>query len=200
MKKFLQDYNLKVRLPIILFVAATVFAITYYSTYAERNNIGYTPEQPIHYSHKLHAGEMKIDCQYCHVGVEKSRFASVPSADVCMNCHVLAKKDSPEIKKLTEAYEKDIPIQWKRIHRLPDFAYFNHSVHVNNGIDCQNCHGNMRETETVGQVKNLNMGACLSCHRNPEEGVQVVNPVNINKISKASQLDKGPDNCSSCHR
>ena len=200
MKKFLQDYNLKVRLPIILFVAATVFAITYYSTYAERNNIGYKPEQPIAYSHKLHAGEMKIDCQYCHVGVEKSRFASVPSADICMNCHVLAKKDSPEIKKLTEAYEKNIPIQWKRVHRLPDFAYFNHSVHVNNGIDCSNCHGDMRNTDVGQQVKNLNMGACLSCHRNPEEGVQVINPVNINKISKASQLNKGPDNCSTCHR
>lgn len=200
MKKFLQDYNLKVRLPIIIFVAASVFALTYYSTFAERNNIGYTPDQPIAYSHKLHAGTMNIDCQYCHVGVEKSRFASVPSADVCMNCHVLARKDKPEIIKLTEYYEKNIPIPWKRIHRLPDFAYFNHASHVNQGIDCQNCHGNMRETEVVGQVKSLTMGACIQCHRAPDENVAVINPNNINKISKATQLNKGPDNCSTCHR
>ena len=104
MKKFLLDYGLKVRLPIILFVAAAAFAFTYYVTYAERNGIGYQPEQPINYSHKLHAGDMKIDCKYCHIGVEKSRVASVPAVNVCMGCHAIAKKDSPEIQKLTHGH------------------------------------------------------------------------------------------------
>ncbi|MGH2575498.1 MAG: cytochrome c3 family protein [Ignavibacteria bacterium] len=189
MRKFLLDYNLKVSLPIILFVAAATFAITYYASYAERNSIGYQPEQPIKYSHRLHAGEMKIDCQYCHVGVEKSRVASVPSADICMNCHVIAKKDSPEIQKLTKYYEEGKPIPWKRIHRVPDFAYFNHSVHVNRGIVCQSCHGEIQEMEVVAQVKNLNMGACLDCHRNAHDKLPYLKTVNI-----------GPDNCGTCHR
>ncbi|MFA5405286.1 MAG: cytochrome c3 family protein, partial [Ignavibacteria bacterium] len=102
MKKHLLDYNLKVRLPIIVFAAVLAFTVTYYASYAERNGIGYSPEQPIKFSHKLHAGDMQIDCKYCHVGVEKSRVASVPSADICMNCHTVARADRPEIVKLVK--------------------------------------------------------------------------------------------------
>ena len=145
MKNFLLDYNLKVRIPILVFVVLAVFVITYYASYAERNGIGYQPSQPIAYSHKLHAGELKIDCRYCHSDVEKSRQANIPSANVCMNCHSLVKTDSPEIQKLKDYYTKGIAIEWKRIHRVPDFAYFNHSVHVNKGIDCSNCHGNVAD-------------------------------------------------------
>src|SRR5437868_15408414 len=104
MKKFLLDYGLKVRLPIILFVVIVSFIVTYYASYAERNGIGYAPVQPINFPHKLHAGDMKIDCKYCHIGVEKSRTASVPPTNICMGCHALAKKDSPEIQKLTQYY------------------------------------------------------------------------------------------------
>jgi hypothetical protein len=197
MNKFLLDYGIKVRLPVILFVIIATFAVTYYVSYAERNNIGYQPEQPIAFSHKLHAGEMKIDCQYCHTSVEKSRFASVPSVDVCMGCHAIARKDQPEIQKLTEYYNQNKPLPWMRVHRVPDFAYFNHSVHVNKGISCQSCHGEIQNMDTlagnkyksVAQVSSFTMGACLDCHRTAHE-----------KFPNLPDLKKGPENCSACHR
>ncbi len=195
MSKFLLDYNLKVRLPIIIFTATIVFAITYYVSYAERNGIGYTPEQPIKYSHKLHAGDMKIDCQYCHTGVEKSRNAGIPSADICMNCHTVARTDKPEIIKLKEFYDYNKPIPWKRVHKIPDFAYFSHAVHVGKGIDCENCHGDMRRTEVVGQVHSFTMGACLECHRKPENNIK-----DFSKLQAKFNIKKGPEYCSACHR
>jgi predicted CXXCH cytochrome family protein len=188
-KKNLIDFSLKVRLPITLFVVIASFAVTYYASYAERNGIGYQPEQPIKYSHKLHAGEMGIDCKYCHVGADKSRYASVPAVSICMGCHALARADKPEIQKLTEYYNQNKPIPWKRIHKVPDYAYFNHSVHVSKGIDCINCHGDIRNMEVVGQVKNLNMGACLDCHRSAHE-----------KFKDLVDVKNGPENCWSCHR
>jgi hypothetical protein len=197
MKKFLLDYGIKVKLPIILFAAAASFALTYYITYAERTGIGYQPEQPIAFSHKLHAGDMAIDCQYCHVGVEKSRFASVPAVNVCMGCHTQARIDKPEIQKLTEYYNQNKPLPWNRVHRVPDFAYFNHSVHVNKDISCQSCHGEVQNMDTlavnkfksIAQVNSFTMGACLDCHRNAHE-----------KFPTLPNLNKGPENCSSCHR
>ena len=197
MKKFLLDYGIKVRLPIILFAAIASFALTYYITYAERTGIGYQPEQPIAFSHKLHAGDMAIDCQYCHIGVEKSRVASVPALNVCMGCHSLARVDKPEIQKLTQYYNENKPLPWKRIHRVPDFAYFNHSVHVNKGIICQDCHGEVQNMDTVannkfksiGQVNSFTMGACLECHRTAQA-----------KFPNLPNLNKGPENCGTCHR
>ena len=152
MKKSVLDYILRIRLPITIFVIITSFAITYYASKAERDSVGYTPVQPIAFSHKLHAGDMKIDCQYCHVSVEKGRHATIPAAETCMNCHRIARKDRPEIIKLTKYYEEGVAIPWKRIHRVPEFAYFDHSVHVNRGIDCVNCHGDVKQMETVGQM------------------------------------------------
>ncbi|MDQ3019851.1 MAG: cytochrome c family protein [Bacteroidota bacterium] len=195
MKNFLLDYNLKVRLPILVFVVLAVFVITYYASYAERQGVGYMPHQPIAYSHKLHAGDLKIDCRYCHSDVEKSRQANIPSANVCMNCHSLVKKESPEIQRLTDYYNKGIALEWKRVHRVPDFAYFNHSVHVNKGIDCSNCHGNIAEMEVVEQVKDFSMRACLDCHRNPHENIK-----NISKGKEELTINNGPTNCSACHR
>ncbi|TRZ53524.1 cytochrome C [bacterium] len=193
MNKHLLDYNLKVRLPIIAFVAITVFAITYYASYAERNSIGYTPEQPVKFSHKLHAGTMQIDCKYCHTGVDKSRNASIPSVDICMNCHTLARIDKPEIQKLKGYFEQNKPLEWRRIHKVPDFVYFNHSAHVNKGIDCVNCHGDVKQMEVIGQVNSFTMGACLTCHRQPETKI-----VNYSEIKNS--LKKGPENCAACHR
>ena len=192
MKKFLLDYNLKVRVPVTIFVITAVFAITYYASYAERNGIGYSPQQPIAYSHKLHAGTMQIDCKYCHTGVEKSRVASIPSVDICMNCHTMARTDRPEIQKLKAFFDEGKPIPWKRIHRLPEFAYFSHAAHVTKGIDCINCHGDIKQMDVVGQVNSFTMGACLDCHRNPE--------IRIQNFQNISNLKKGPENCSACHR
>lgn len=189
MKKTVLDYALKIRLPLTLFVIAITFVLTFYISRPERDGIGYTPDQPISFSHKLHAGTMAIDCQYCHTGVEKARHAIIPSVSTCMNCHSVARKDRPEIIKLTQYYEENKPVLWKRIHKLPDYAYFNHSVHVNKGIQCESCHGDIKEMETVGQVRQFTMAACLDCHREPHKHLPYLQQTNI-----------GPDNCAACHR
>jgi len=145
---------------------------------------GYAPEQPIKYDHKLHAGKLDIDCQYCHSIAAKSRHASIPSMNVCMNCHkAVSKRDdagnvNPEIQKIYDAVGWDAenaaydpkmekkPIKWVRIHNLPDLAYFNHSQHVAVGnVECQTCHGEVQEMEKVAQHATLQMGWCVNCHR-----------------------------------
>ncbi|MBI3141755.1 MAG: c-type cytochrome [Bacteroidetes bacterium] len=144
---------------------------------------GYAPDQPIKFSHKLHAGQYGIDCQYCHTGVEKSKNANIPSANICMNCHNVVSSGptygKTEIAKIYAAigYDADKgkysgeqkPIEWVRIHNLPDHVYFNHKQHVVAGnLDCENCHGNVREMEVVQQVSLLEMGWCIDCHRKTE--------------------------------
>ncbi len=191
MKKTFLDYALKVRLPITLVVILSSFALTFYISRAERDGIGYAPEQPIKFSHKLHAGTMQIDCKYCHNGTDKSRHAMVPPASTCMNCHTIARKDKPEIKKLTAYYEAGKPIPWNRIHKIPEFAYFNHSVHVNKNIDCKSCHGDVAQMEKVEQIHGFTMNNCLSCHRAPHEKMPYLKNVAVNK---------GPENCGACHR
>jgi mono/diheme cytochrome c family protein len=127
---------------------------------------GYAPTQPIAFSHKIHAGDNKIDCQYCHSTASLSKNASIPAANICMNCHSVIKKDSPEIQKIYKAVEQNKPIEWIRIHNLPDLAYFNHSQHVAVGqVECQTCHGQIQEMDVVGQHADLTMGWCISCHR-----------------------------------
>ena len=189
MKKSYLDYILRNRLPVTIFVVLAAFALTYFASRAERDGIGYTPDQPINYSHKLHAGTMQIDCQYCHVGVEKSRHAMVPPTATCMNCHTVARKNRPEIIKLTEYYNEGKPLEWKRIHKVPDYAYFNHSVHVNKGIDCVACHGEIMQAEKVGQVQSFTMNSCLNCHRNAHD-----------RLPDLKNLNIGPDYCWACHR
>jgi hypothetical protein len=189
-KKTILDYALKVKLPVTVFVILMSFALTYFIAKPEREGVGYAPEQPIKYSHKLHAGDLAIDCKYCHTSVSKTRHASIPAASICMNCHKVARTDKPEIIKLTEYYNENKPIPWKRVHRVPEYAYFNHAAHVTKGIDCANCHGNIREMEVVTQVKSFTMGSCLECHRNPE----TVMP------QMKGAVKAGPTNCNTCHR
>lgn len=136
---------------------------------------GYAPSQPIAYSHELHAGQYEIPCQYCHTGVEIGKSANIPSANICMNCHmhiqnVEGKEGiSPEIAKIYDAVDNNQPIEWVRVHNLPDLAYFNHSQHVAvGGIECQTCHGPIEEMEVVSQHSSLTMGWCIDCHRNTE--------------------------------
>jgi len=189
MNKSLLDHILRVRLPITLFIVIASFSVTYFASRAERDGIGYTPEQPINFSHKLHAGDMSIDCQYCHTAVEKSRHATIPAIATCMNCHTVARKDKPEIVKLTQYYNEGKALEWNRIHKVPDFAYFNHSVHVNRGIDCAHCHGDVKKMEVVGQMNSFTMAACLDCHRNAHE-----------RLPELKEINKGPENCFACHR
>lgn len=137
---------------------------------------GYQPTQPIAFSHEIHAGQYEIDCQYCHTGVNKSKSANIPSPNICMNCHTQVKTESEEIAKIyaaidydpeTQTYGTDTkPIEWVRIHNLPDLAYFNHSQHVKvAGLECETCHGPIKEMEVVYQYSSLTMGWCINCHR-----------------------------------
>jgi Cytochrome c7 and related cytochrome c/Class III cytochrome C family len=189
MKNHLLDYALKIQVPLILFVAAASAVATYYLSRAERDGVGYAPLQPVAFSHKLHAGTMGIDCKYCHTGATVSPHANVPPLSTCMNCHSVARKSRPEIIKLTKYYEDGVALPWKRVHEVPDYAYFNHSVHVNKGIDCVHCHGNVENMDVVQQVSQFTMGACLDCHRNAPE-----------RLRSVAGVQKGPENCSACHR
>jgi hypothetical protein len=146
-------------------------------------NVGYEPEQPIHYSHAKHAGKVGIDCRTCHTTVEKAAFAAIPPTDVCMNCHTSLfnntdpKKASPELKALFASAATGDPIKWIKVNDLPDFVFFNHSAHINVGMSCVECHGNVNHMETVYQAKPLNMGWCLECHRDPAARIRPKNRV-----------------------
>ncbi|MBL3655442.1 c-type cytochrome [Fulvivirga sediminis] len=146
--------------------AAIAFKVVINNLFAVGIQQGYAPKQPIAFSHKIHAGQYEIDCNYCHTGVRKSRSANIPSPNICMNCHSAVKTESPEIQKIYAAIENDKPIEWVRIHNLPDLSYFNHSQHVKvGGIECQTCHGEIQEMEVVHQEALLTMGWCIDCHR-----------------------------------
>ncbi|HXX63591.1 MAG TPA: cytochrome c3 family protein [Bacteroidota bacterium] len=189
MNAFRLDHTLKVRVPIILFVVLVSAVATFYVSRSERDGIGYAPVQPIAFSHRLHAGTMRIDCQYCHTAVTMSPHANVPAVSVCMNCHTVARKTAPEIVKLTKYYDDGVALPWKRIHKLPDYAYFNHSVHVNKGIGCVKCHGTVENLDVVMQVNQFTMAACLDCHRNAPE-----------RLADVPGIRRGPENCWACHR
>lgn len=132
-------------------------------------NQGYQPDQPIAFSHKLHAGDLKMDCQYCHFGADKGRHAGIPPTELCLNCHSKVKTSSPEIQKIQNAVDSGENIQWTKVNHFADFAYFNHSQHVNvAGFDCQKCHGPVETMEVYWQEEKLSMGWCISCHRDNE--------------------------------
>lgn len=299
------DYTIKVRVPIIIFAVIVTYGVVFWIGTPTRKGYGYAPKQPIAFSHKLHAGEMQIDCRYCHVGVETSRNATVPSVDTCMNCHatvqavgkkadeftydhvtpvgatlgrvsqsildtkiklkdesalftevksiaddgklteylnniindgeqrapfiayyskasvkdkdlvdLLAKQDrtevddqktarflmdelfsintykSKEIKKLAAYYESGEALPWQRIYRLPKYVFFSHSVHVNKGINCTNCHGNVADLDTMTKLKPITMGRCINCHRG-----------NYDEYHDGLEEEAvGPENCGACHR
>ncbi len=169
-------------------ILLTVTAVGWF-TQPDRFERGYAPEQPIPYSHKLHAGTLKIPCQYCHLGTTRSRFAGVPAVETCMNCHRVTKTDSPAIQKLTAIYESGKPLEWKRVHSLPDHVYFDHRPHVNAGIACQTCHGEIQTEDVVTQKMSMRMGNCLGCHRDAHAALPAGSPI-----------QRGPENCYACHR
>lgn len=190
MKKLHIDRVIKVRLPITLAIVVFTITATFFATKAERDGIGYDPDQPIAYSHELHAGTMQIECEYCHTGVAKTRHASIPAASICMNCHQVARRESPEIIKLVDYNMNNILIPWKRIHKVPDYAYFDHSMHINRDILCVHCHGDIATMTKVSQKESFKMGACLSCHRDPVARMPEL----------AGKINNGPETCYTCHR
>lgn len=182
MKKLLLAF-----IAIIVLTAVSVFA------WNESTRIGYNqfyePDQPVKFSHKIHAGDNQMQCLYCHFGADKSRHAGVPPTELCLNCHKFVKTDSPEIKKVQEAFDSGNNIEWKKVNFFPDHAYFNHAQHVNvAGLQCQQCHGDVEKMEVYYQKEKFNMGFCLDCHR--EKG----------NAPPKDHFSAGGGDCSKCHQ
>jgi hypothetical protein len=206
---------LPLQIVIFIFVLGSVAtaAVTYYST-PKYLRVGYQPIQPVPFDHSLHAGQLGMDCRYCHTSVEKSGTSGVPPAQTCMNCHSVIKSQSPLLEPVRKSYETGEPVPWVKIHQAPDYVYFNHSVHVNRGISCVECHGKVNEMQVVWHDKSHSMGFCLDCHRAPEKFIREPKDVfNLNSKTLAEQgrLEeahkfiadwkvKPPQSCSGCHR
>ncbi len=200
------------RLPAVAAVAlalitgGAVFIVWYYFS-PLNTQVGYAPHQPVPYSHRLHAGQLGIDCRYCHTNVERSVVAMVPPTQTCMNCHALVKADSAKLAPVRESWATGKPIEWVRVHRLPDHAYFDHSVHVTAGVGCVECHGRVDQMDVVAQAKPLSMSWCLDCHRDPGPRLrpkdQVTNMEWARKDDEPIKLARPvdpPKHCSGCHR
>jgi hypothetical protein len=169
-------------------------------------------EQPVPFSHEHHAGGLGIDCRYCHPGVEDSSFAGIPPTKVCMNCHSEMWAVAPALEPVRESYRTGKSIQWTRVHALPGFVYFDHSIHIHQGIGCTECHGRVDRMPLTWQAAPLTMAWCLDCHRHPEAHVRPRDRVfDMNYTHPPDQAALGrrlvteygiqsKTNCSTCHR
>ena len=198
-------------------VAMTV-GVWYYFT-PKYARVGYEPVQPVPFSHRVHAGELGLDCRYCHNGVEKSWFSNLPGASTCMNCHSTVLKDDSRLAIVRESAATGKPIPWVQVHVIPDYVYFNHSVHVARGISCVECHGRIDQMDEVHMAKPLSMGFCLDCHRDPAAHIRPTDKVtdlgwkwsSDSETNAMMQMENGTkfvhdwkvqslQDCSACHR
>jgi hypothetical protein len=211
-------------LPLVLGVGAALAGgavtagVTYYFT-PKYTRVGYEPIQPVPFSHKVHAGQLGIDCRYCHSGVEKSWFSNIPAASTCMNCHNQVLKDDPRLAIVRESAATGKPIPWVQVHITPDYVYFNHSVHVARGISCVECHGRVDQMDEVYHAKPFSMSFCLDCHRDPAAHIRPTDKVTDlgwkwdSDPVKAAQMQEvngakfvhdwkveSLQSCSACHR
>ena len=190
---------------------SVVFFFTYFGS-PEFTDVGYRPEQPVDYSHKLHAGELGIDCRYCHTSVETSQEAMIPPTQTCMNCHSVVDAESEKLELVRDSWNQNKPIEWVRVHMLPDYAYFDHSIHLTAGVGCASCHGRVDQMEKVMQVEPLSMSWCLDCHRNPENHIRPADQITnmdwepsdnhheiVSKYIKDRNISP-PEDCTACHR
>jgi len=174
-----------------------------------------TRNQPIQFSHKHHVGDDGIDCRYCHTGVENSAYAGIPPTRTCMNCHSVLFNNVGYLETIRESYRTDESIHWVKVHRLADYVYFNHSIHVNKGIGCSTCHGSVNQMPLMFQESPLNMNWCLDCHRNPQANLRPKDQIfNMDWKAPANQEEAGRQlateyklrttaeltSCSTCHR
>ena len=203
-------------LPVLSLVGALlggvvlIFLVWYFFS-PEFTTVGYQPEQPVEYSHRLHAGQLGMDCRYCHNWVENASHANVPPTQTCMNFHSQVKEQSLKLLKVRQSWATGEPIEWVKVHHLPDYANFSHSVHVNSGVGCETCHGRIDQMEVVAQQEPLSMGWCLECHRAPELYLRpedeittmgYVQPADFVERNLATIRREGiqpPTNCSACH-
>ncbi len=206
---------LPLQILIYLFVlGGTVTAgVTYYCT-PKYLRVGYQPVQPVPFDHSLHAGQLALDCRYCHSNVDQSGFANIPTSQTCMNCHQQVKPQSPLLAVVRASYETGDPVPWVQIHQVPDYVYFNHAIHVNRGIGCVECHGKVNEMPVVYHAESLAMKFCLNCHRDPAAYLRTPDEVyNLESprlaaaghAAEAARLVrdwriKPPESCSGCHR
>jgi hypothetical protein len=158
-------------------------------------NVAMVRPQPIPFSHEHHVSGLGIDCRYCHTSVETSSFAGLPPTKTCMNCHSQVWADSPMLEPVRASFREDKPIEWYRVYDLPDFVYFDHSIHVKKGVKCANCHGSVERMPLMARANTLFMEWCLECHRHPEAQIGA-DVVRSNHIDPARKLT----NCSICHR
>lgn len=184
----------------------------YYATLPTTLEPGYQPEQPVPYSHKLHAGNMGMDCTYCHTSVLKAAYASIPPTQTCMNCHSKVKEKSVVLEPVRASWASGESVPWVKVHRLPDYVFFNHSAHTNAGVSCVSCHGRVDQMVEVKQVQTLAMSWCLDCHRNPAPNLRPTqfvtkldwkpegDPAALGREIIAQKGINPPVNCSGCHR
>ena len=194
----------------VLILAATAFIWYYFSP--KYTDVGYSPVQPVPYSHKLHAGDMRLSCFYCHAQAEVSKFATVPPTQVCMNCHRVVGVDKATLAPVRASAQNHRPIHWVRVHALPGYVYFDHSAHLKAGVGCSTCHGDVASMERIRQVEPLSMSWCLDCHRNPAPSLRSFDQLtNTTWTPPANQAEIGaklvaerhiapPVECSGCHR
>lgn len=198
-------------LPLVIAGAATVGggalvgAIWYFASPANLQ-VGYAPEQPVPYSHRLHAGEMEMDCRYCHANVERSHEAMVPPTQTCMGCHNAVHAESQRLAPVRESFASGEPVEWVRVHQVPDHVFFDHSVHLAAGVGCVSCHGRVDQMEVVQVDQPLSMGWCLDCHRDPGPNLRPRNEItnmdwvpDENWVAHVDEVNP-PTHCSGCHR
>jgi formate-dependent nitrite reductase cytochrome c552 subunit len=188
--------------------------LNYYFT-PKYTRVGYQPTQPVPFSHSIHVKQLGLDCRYCHDGVEKSWYSNVPAADTCMNCHSAVRADDPKLEPVRASYkDANKPVEWVQIHKLPDYVYFNHSVHVNRGVSCVECHGRVDEMDEVRHEKHFSMTFCLDCHRDPNKRLRPLDKITDLAYERSEDPDnkvrdfdfvkewhvKTSENCSACHR
>ncbi|MBS0241823.1 MAG: cytochrome C [Proteobacteria bacterium] len=199
-------------IPAVPLTAAALGAAYEYSDYA--TNVGMYRDQPVPFSHKHHVGDDGIDCRFCHFGVEKSPIAGVPPSEVCMTCHSQLWRDARVLAPLHRSFASGTPLRWQAVNRLPDYVYFDHSIHIAKGIGCSSCHGAVDTMPLTFKAQSLTMEFCLSCHRAPEQQVRSSDQIfNMHWRPPADQATAGPKlvqsyhiskahltDCSICHR
>ncbi len=209
------NFIVRVTLLVIVFILVGLGGLGYYivnSPYI--TEVGVVKAQPVPYSHKQHVGNLGLDCRYCHTSVEESNTASLPPTATCMGCHAQVAKDSNVLELVRASAKDNKPLEWIRVHSLPDYVYFNHSIHVKQGVGCETCHGRIDQMTVVAKVQTLQMSWCLDCHRNPEKYVRPREAVftmgykpTVDQATLGPQLvaqygihTKQLTDCSICHR